>query len=202
MANPLEGGLTVTALLAEYQALRDEVTSRIEKQQEVTNYAIATIGGFVALATLLRVDDGGMPLVAFLPLLSILLSALCLMAMDHDMNIAHISRYIDGTLRARLSSVEGKGTSLGWEQQRAIWQQHSGRRGVIASAIASSKYALTIIPNIAALVSFPILAEETDVGWMAWTGYAVALLGLLVVLIAAMYLSAQYLRLPARAEKP
>jgi hypothetical protein len=82
-------------LLTEFRALRAEHDLRIGKQQEVTQFALGLSGAVVALIGALLTNGGEMADARGLfPIISILLSALLLMVLDHEMNIAHIQIYI------------------------------------------------------------------------------------------------------------
>ncbi len=139
------------ALLQEFSALREEVKTRIEKQQEITRYAIALAAGLIALFQLM--DKKIMLSVSnYYPVLSLALSAFSLMVLEHEVNIAHLYMYIDGHLKRRMTMIVENATGLKpelleWNKHRARWQQHSRYLKFFTFAMSSSKYAMTIIPN-------------------------------------------------------
>jgi hypothetical protein len=193
-------------LLEESRALRAEHDQRIAKQQDVTQLALAAVAGLIALvAALAKLDH---PLEAaraarpLLPVLSIVLSGLLLMALEHDMNIAHIQRYLQDDLGPRISAALGghegdDGVEVwGWVAFRAAAQQHSGPWSLGTIGMAVSKYVATALPNVGVLVFY--VAERGSLGHLAWlseTGYGLALALFAGALFAGVYVSRIYLRL-------
>jgi hypothetical protein len=198
-------------LMDESRALRAEHDQRIAKQQDVTQLALAAVAALIALAAALAksghasgVLQSARPL---LPVVSIILSGLFLMALEHDMNIVHIQRYLQDDLGPRISEALGKdkyGNQVeiwGWVAYRAAAQQHSGhwRLGTIGMSI--SKYVAAALPNIGVLILY--VASSGSMGRLAWlskTAYGVALLLFSGALLAGAYVSRTYLEL--RTDRP
>lgn len=127
--NHLSQDSSRAAAIEEFRALRDEVRSRLEKQQEITSYAIAFMAAIAVAASFLSREKSGLERLApAYPLISIVLSGFTLMTLDHDMNIAHIYNYIDTRLRPRLNSQSKDSEDWGWNEYRAQRQQGGGLR--------------------------------------------------------------------------
>ena len=198
-------------LIEESRALRAEHDQRIAKQQDVTQLALAAAAALIALGAALAksghasdVLQSARPL---LPAVSIILSGLFLMALEHDMNIAHIQRYLQDDLGPRISETLGRGKDgnqievWGWVAYRAAAQQHSGpwRLGTIGMSI--SKYVATALPNVGVMVLY--VASSGSLGRLAWfsmTAYGVSVLLFVGALLAGVYVSRTYLQL--RTERP
>lgn len=190
-------------MLVEYRALRDEVNARIQKQQEITSFAIAVAGGFVALTQLVGDDKNplhtlGTPGYLF-PIISFAFSAFTMMTLDHEMNIAHIQNYIDNLLRPKMEFVLSRTGNIDasaweWNAIRSGWQQHKGWRTIFPSSLAGSKYALTMLPSLTLLTLFWFTSAHGR-GVVQMAIYVVALLSFLVTAATAWYTSSLYLRM-------
>jgi hypothetical protein len=192
------------AMLGEYHALREEITARIQKQQEITSFALALVGGFIAITQLF--NDALPPfreLLAphtFYPIISLVFSAFTLMTLDHEMNIAHLFNYIDLCLRPRMNELLKQVLQPGvamwqWNQTRARWQQHAGLASIFPSSLAVSKYVVTIVPNLLLLVSFWLVDERAEINIIQLALYGVSTATILWVLATAWYTSRIYLRM-------
>lgn len=200
-----------TALVEEFRALRAELTARIEKQQDITNFAIAIVAGLFALA---RAVDGKASsdevlaqLRNFFPWISIILSSFTLMTLDHEMNIAHLTIYIYGTLRPRIVAVSATNAShhsdlWEWSAYRARWQQHAGSATALTTMIAGAKYVITLLPNVLLTVAYWRTRPVSDMHF-SWTVtvYALSVVLLLTVIATATYTSRIYLSMEYKSGK-
>ncbi|WP_328425462.1 hypothetical protein [Streptomyces sp. NBC_00443] len=184
----------------EYRALRAELTARIEKQQDITNFTIALIVAFVAVIKASQPSSfaqAAASLWHIYPLFSLVLSTFILMALDHEMNIAHISSYIHERLRVDASSIMKNGSyrPWGWNAYRASAQQHAGIGNFFTLSMASAKYGVTILTNVFLLGAY-WHHPSGHMSWIDWAAYALATLALVWVIGAAVYTSRIYLRMP------
>ncbi|MCF7552174.1 hypothetical protein [Pseudonocardia sp. WMMC193] len=200
--------LEYDVLVTEYRALRDEVKSRIEKQQEITNFAVAFIAAAaVAGAGLYGKDDLFVALRPYFPLASIVLSAFALMTLDHEMNIANIYAYIDGRLRPEISrvvhSTEGvRSDALGWGAYRSIQQQGSSGNLAWTAPIAASKYGMTIVPNLAFVTYLAVVSVQSwDLSVLTRVLYWSPVVIMIVVLAVAARVSSLYIGLSVDANR-
>ncbi|WP_326728508.1 hypothetical protein OHA74_23285 [Streptomyces phaeochromogenes] len=184
----------------EYRALRAELTARIEKQQDITNFTIALIVAFVAVIRVTQPSSfaqGAASLWHIFPFFSLVLSAFILMALDHEMNIAHISLYIHERLRKDASSVMSGAEykPWGWNAYRSREQQHAGIWNIFTLSMASAKYGMTILANIFLLGAY-WRHPDGRMLWVDWAAYLLALFVLLWVIGAAIFTSRIYLKMP------
>jgi hypothetical protein len=190
------------AIFEEFRTLRDEIRTRIEKQQEITNFSIAFMAALlIATSQLLPKSELLKRFTPFYPIISLLLAAFTLMTLDHEMNILHLYTYLDQKLQPRMnrivsSAAAGAASVWEWNRYRASWQQHAGRVGVLlTSPMAGSKYGLTIIPNgfIAGYMAFYGLTRHLP-GWEVLE-YLLPGAGWLFTVFVGLYISYSYFRL-------
>jgi hypothetical protein len=191
--------LRQTAVMEEFQALRDEVRSRLEKQQEITSYAIAFMAAIaVAISFLSHQNFDFRRLAPLYPFASLILAGFTLMASDHDMNIAHIYRYIDTILRPRIAAMlqlsPEKLQVWEWNRERARWQQGGGFKLLLTGPTAAGKYSMTLIPNLA-LAVFMAVYGITRLGSWLRIEYCVPLLVVAWSAWIAVYISTLYFRM-------
>jgi hypothetical protein len=179
----------------EYQALRAEIIARIQKQQDIMNFAILVITALLTYAGFARpstvtlshaVEILGAPA-------SLALSVFALMTLDHEMNIAHATKYLYEDLRhAWIAAVNASDDVLLWNRVRSKWQQHPGwPRVVLPTTVAAAKYYAITGLNLLLIVSSWVeyaehLSEYTDLS-VALMGFATTLL--VLTLIASVYTS-------------
>jgi hypothetical protein len=192
------------AIAHEYRALREEVKGRIEKQQEITNFAVAFLAA-VAVAGASLSSNGQLLLVVspYFPLVPLILSAFALMTLDHEMNVAHMYGYIDNHLRPRLLAIlrsigAGDGDVWAWNDFRARHQQGNSRRVALSSPVAASKYGLTILPNAILSLILASIAFQSGRPMWASLGYLVPVLVLVVVVVIAIRVSLLYVSMGYR----
>ncbi len=187
------------ALVEEFRALRAELTTRIEKQQDITNFAIALLVGFVAVVKAVEgrasTEDALLQLRVFFPWISIVLSSFTLMTLDHEMNIAHLSIYVHTRLRPQVDAALQSTGLWEWNAYRAAWQQHVGAFTALTSSMASAKYAITIFPNMLLTAAYWYKRSPSSVSFLSWdwVAYAVSVMVLVWVLLTAGYTSRAYL---------
>jgi hypothetical protein len=128
----------------EYQALRAEIVARIQKQQDIMNFAILVITALLTYAGIIKLNS--LALSHTVEVLgapaSLALSAFALMTLDHEMNIAHATRYLYEYLRPLWIRASGadESTALRWNLVRAQWQQPHGPLVVLPTTVAAAKY--------------------------------------------------------------
>jgi len=195
----------MAALFEEFRALRSELTTRIEKQQDITNFAIAILVGLLAVAKVIdgrtTASDSILQARVFFPWISIILSSFTLMVLDHEMNIAHLTIYIHNKLRPRVEAALFVTSTLWeWNSYRAQWQQHAGVLTTLTTPMAGAKYVVTVFPNLLLTVAYWYTRPPSaiSVNW-AWTTYLVSVALLVLVILAAGYTSRAYLSMEYKA---
>jgi len=186
------------AITKEFDGLRAEVNSRIQKQQEITNFAIALMVGFAAFSRFLL--DGKTVVLSGIqsvyPAVSILFSAFALMTLDHESNIADIYRYTDTELRPRVQHMltNDRGIVWRWNERRACWQNHSGVTNIFYYAMSWSKYAITALPAIGLMM---IYCRARGFSGSPWEHvlFLVAITFICVLLACATFVGLQYHRM-------
>jgi uncharacterized protein YqgC (DUF456 family) len=178
------------AAMEEFHVLHGEVQSRIEKQQEVTSYAIAFMAALaVAISFLSRQTSTFERLAPAYPIISIILSGFTLMVVDHDMNIAHIYDYIDKKLRPQLAhlSKDALDNIWSWNRYRAERQQGCGLSIILTGPISAAKYTMTLIPNLVLAGFIAYYGVTHSHGWQTvW--YFVPAIVVIWTLCASLYI--------------
>lgn len=137
---------------------------------------------------------------------SLALSVFALMTLDHEMNIAHATKYIYEDLREVWISASGaSGNSLLWNRSRARWQQYPGwPRVVLPTTVAAAKYyAITCLNLI--LVIFSWIEYAGHVG--QYTEFSLGLIALatallILTLVASAYTSSIWLSMKPKEKEP
>jgi hypothetical protein len=183
----------------EYQALRAEIIARIQKQQDIMNFAILVITAILTYAGFARsstvtlshaVEILGAPA-------SLALSAFALMTLDHEMNIAHATKYIYEDLRKVWISATGAGDNVMlWNRTRSRWQQHPGwPRVVLPTTVAAAKYyaitGLNLLLIITSWVEYAAHTRQYTEPSLALVILATALL--ILTLVASAYTTSIWL---------
>lgn len=117
MASSPDKNLVISAALAEYTALRAEVTSRISGQDTMLNLymtAVAAIFGF-ALS-----GHADLLILLVLPVLS---TAARLLYHNHNLYIKLVSAYLNDQLRPLVADRLGEPGLLGWHELSAEYQR-------------------------------------------------------------------------------
>jgi hypothetical protein len=194
------------ALLKEYETVQAEIRSRSEKMQEITSFAIAVIAGLAALTQLFADNSNSIFTIQYfkpiLPIISLLLSAFSLMTLEHDALRAHLQRYVDEILRPRMREIlqETGNARLDiwdWSRMRVKWQYRSDFAVVFDFMLSSSKYAMTVIPNIF-LILYYFYSIEKPLWYISPLEeplFYLSLGGLFVVFLAAVYTAVVFARL-------
>jgi small basic protein len=183
------------AIIEEFRVLHDEVRSRLEKQQEITSYAIAFLAAIaVASSFLSRERSVFERLAPTYPVISFILSGFTLMVVDHDMNIAHIYSYIDTELAPQLIYPldGGLGKALGWNHYRARQQQGVGWKIVLTGPISAAKYVMTLVPNLLLAASLAYYGTANSHGWLTFW-YFLPSFTVLWTLCASLYIVSLYI---------
>ncbi len=203
-------GPHVDSVLAaeEYQSLRAEIIARIQKQQDIMNFAILAMTALLTYAGFTR--SGVVTLSHTVEILgapaSLALSVFALMTLDHEMNIAHATKYIYGDLReAWIRAIGASGNALLWNRSRAGWQQYPGWPNVVLpTTVAAAKYYAITCLNLV-LISFSWIEYAGHMGQytelsLALVSLATALL--ILTLIASAYTSRIWLSMKPIESKP
>jgi hypothetical protein len=103
------GDAAVTAVLAEYSALRIEIDRRSHAQQTLTNLALTFSGALLAYAVAHQV-------IAVLLLQPIVVCALGLLYTDHGSMIMRIGRYLHRHSAAEVARLTGEPGLMRWEE--------------------------------------------------------------------------------------
>jgi hypothetical protein len=191
------------ALMSEYRALRSELDIRVGKQQEITSFSIALVAGFLALSQFLGSRSTLMQtlvsLKPYYPFASIVFSAFSLMTLDHEMNIAHITLYLDSVLRPQIQQVLQQASAsddvMQWPAIRAAWQQHAGWANPITTSLASAKYATTVLPTLGLALAYVLGPGDIHLWRWASVPYFLSIALIVWVLVCATYISRLYLRM-------
>jgi hypothetical protein len=137
---------------------------------------------------------------------SLALSVFALMTLDHEMNIAHATKYIYEDLRkAWISAIGASENTLLWNRSRARWQQYPGwPRVVLPTTVAAAKYYAITCLNLV-LVIFSWIEYASHVG--QYTELSVGLISLatallILTLIASTYTSSIWLSMKPEEDKP
>jgi processive 1,2-diacylglycerol beta-glucosyltransferase len=187
------------AVVAEFRALRDEVQSRLEKQQEITSYGIAFVAALVVAFSFLRQPEFDFSHVGVVyPVISLILAGFTLMCADHDMNIAHIYSYVETVLRPQLAELTNLSAEQlhiwEWNKARAEWQQGGGwKRQIYAGAIPAGKYLMTITANLTLAIYVAVNGFEHPSALLVW--YLVPLFIVMYSTIASIHISRLYFRM-------
>lgn len=121
MATPPDGNLVIDAALAEYTALRAEVTNRISGQDTMLNLYVTATAAIFGLALSGHVNS---LILLVLPALS---AAARLLYHNHNLHIRLVSAYLSDQLRPLVTDRLGESGLLGWGQRYAAYD--AGRDG-------------------------------------------------------------------------
>ena len=116
------GEVAVTALLAEYEALRAEINRRSQAQQTLAVLCITASGAIASFA----LSRNLVPVLLLQPMLG---ACLGLLYADHGNSIHNIGRYLHDHTAARVDSLTRSKGLLAWERRgardaatsRAVW---------------------------------------------------------------------------------
>jgi hypothetical protein len=177
----------------EYQTLRAEIIARIQKQQDVMNFAILVITAVLTYAGFAKFSSStlGRTIAILGAPASLALSVFALMTLDHEMNIAHATRYIYEILRPEWIKATGadKAKALGWNFARAKWQQPKGPVVVLPTTIAAAKYyAITGLNFLLIVTSWVEYARSAT----RFANFSLALLSFATVLLAVTLVASAY----------
>jgi hypothetical protein len=195
------------AVIQEFCALHDELRSRLEKQQEITSYAIAFVAAIAVSASFLSREKSNFERLApAYPVISLILSGFTLMTVDHDMNIAHIYNYIDTKLAPQLTHLtDGTLAKLkvwGWNQFRAKAQQGGGWTTILTGPASAGKYAMTLIPNIVLAGFIAYYGIVHSHGWLLIFWYFLPAFAVAWTLCTSFYIISLYFRMLSADSSP
>ena len=158
MASPPDRDLVINAALAEYTALRAEVTNRISGQDTTLNLYMTATAAIFGLALSGHTDS---LILLVVPLLS---AAARLLYHNHNLYIRLVSAYLNDQLRPLVTDRLGEPRLLGWQERTA--EYHRGpRRRRLAHPVGLAL--LFPVPAAVALVlAAPRLASSW--AWLAW----------------------------------
>jgi hypothetical protein len=154
-----DDSLVISAALAEYAALRAEVTNRISGQDTMLSLYMTATAAIFGLA--LSGHASSLVLLV-LPLLS---AAARLLYHNHNVYIKLASAYINDQLRPLVTERLGEPRLLGWGQQVARYHRGPWRRRLAHPAALALLFP---VPAATALIlAVPRLASPWT--WLAWS---------------------------------
>ncbi len=160
MASLPNENLVISAALAEYTALRAEVTNRINGQDTMLNLymtAVAAIFGF-ALS-----GHADLLILLVLPLLS---TAARLLYHNHNPYIKLVSAYLNDQLRPLVTDRLGEPGLLGWHERSAEYQR--GPRWRRLAHPVGLGLLFPVPATVALVLVVPRLSSPW--AWLAWAG--------------------------------
>ncbi len=161
----------VEILLKEYEALRAEITVRIQAQTQFTTITIFLIGGVTAaIPFIISSDAHGLQiripliyLVLVLIITSTLFTSLAMASMWHDIQMAYMAQYFYRNLRIKSSLLSGGTSVFNWDHYRVgIMFPTFNKSRPLTSTIAivvlnSAQYLLMLVPATLSLIVAAVL---------------------------------------------
>jgi hypothetical protein len=160
MASPPDRTLVISAALAEYTALRAEVTSRISGQDTMLNLYMTAVAALFGFALSGHAD----PLILLtLPLLS---AAVRLLYHNHNLYIKLVSAYLNEQLRPLVTGHVGEPGLFGWHERSADYQRGPRWRRLAHPA------GLALLFPVSSAVALVLVAPRLSSpwAWLAWAG--------------------------------
>ena len=172
MVSPSDRNLVISAALAEYTALRAEVTNRISGQDTMLNLYMTAAAATFGFALSGHAD----PLILLvLPLLS---AAARLLYHNHNLYIKLVSAYLNDQLRPLVTGRLGEPALLGWQERSTEYQRGPRWRRLAHPA------GLALLFPVSAAAALALAAPRLSSPW-AWLAWACGwLLVLTQVLLA------------------
>jgi len=159
MASPPDRDLVINAALAEYTALRAEVTNRISGQDTTLNLYMTATAAIFGLALSGHADS---LILLVVPLLS---AVARLLYHNHNLYIRLVSAYLNDQLRPLVTDRLGEPRPLGWQERTA--EYHRGpRRRRLAHPVG-----LALLFPVPAAVALVLVTPELASSW-AWLAWA------------------------------
>lgn len=159
MTSPPDRNLMINVALAEYTALRAEVTNRISGQDTMLNLYMTATAAIFGLALSGHANS---LILLVLPLLS---AAARLLYHNHNLYIRLVSAYLNDQLRPLITDRVGEPRLLGWNERSAQYQRGPQRSRLTHAAGLALLFP---IPAAVALVLvMPRLASPWT--WLAWS---------------------------------
>lgn len=171
MASPTDRNLVINVALAEYTALRAEVTNRISGQDTMLNLYMTATAAIFGLALSGHANS---LILLILPLLS---AAARLLYHNHNLYIKLVSAYIRDQLRPLIIDHLGEPRLLGWQQQSAEYHRGPWRRRLAHPAGLALLFPIPAAAALALVV--PRLASPWT--WLAWSSGWLLLLAQVVL---------------------
>jgi hypothetical protein len=163
------------------------------------NFAILIMTGLLSYAGVARLNSFalGRAIEVLGPPASLALSAFSLMTLDHEMNIAHATRYLYETLRPVWIEAAGAddASALRWNLVRAQLQQPRGVLVILPTTVAAAKY-YSITALNALLLSAAWMEYSHDSSQFPAISIALVILAtllLILTLFASAYTSSLWL---------
>jgi hypothetical protein len=188
--------------IAQYEALRGEITQATNAQNDMVNYSVALIAGLVGLFLLGKND----PNFTFLNenpftllIASSLMSLMTWVSLENEIRIHDYRNYIHKTLSAKVQELIGK-TDISSQYSvlkmeiAEISRQQIGRT-LLRGLLVSGKFLISYIPAISLLLFFLLGNPKWTPNWYIVL-FCIAALAALVVPLAiisqAIYVSGYY----------
>jgi hypothetical protein len=184
-----DDSIALTAALAEYEALRNEIAWLIEHSAQLQNYAIALSVGILPVVTFFLDKDRPAVLVGVLLSLPIALSLLGALYFRQHQEVFVVAAYIKERIRPIICTLSGRNDLWQWEEfKRSQLDQMSARSPIFGAwrpgAILLLRLMLFILP---AAISFCLAVSITlsqgigEIG-AAFTMGGAVVMGILAVL--------------------
>jgi hypothetical protein len=155
----------MSAILAEYSALRSEIGGRISAQDGMINIYMTAVAAIIGFALS---DRSRLLLLLIVPVLSF---SVRLLYQAHNGHIGLIARYVNGELRQLAADGTGESRVLGWED----WN-HGKRtwRDDLPHGLG-----LVVLFPLSAVLSMLLVVPALDAwwNWTAWVFDALLLIG-------------------------
>jgi hypothetical protein len=171
MASPPDRSLVINVALAEYAALRAEVTNRISGQDRMLNLYITATAALFGLALSGHANS---LILLILPLLS---AATRLLYHNHNLYIRLVSAYINDQLKPLVTDHLDEPRLLGWQQRSAEYQRGPWQRRLAHPA------GLALLFPVPAAVALALVAARlaSPWTWLAWSSGWLLLLAQVVL---------------------
>lgn len=158
MVSPPDRNLVISAALAEYTALRSEVTNRISGQDTMLNLYMTAAAAIFGFALSGHAD----PLILLVvPLLS---AAARLLYHNHNLYIKLVSSYLNDQLRPLVTDRLGEPRLFGWHERSAEYQRGPRWRRLAHPA----GLALLFPVSAAAALALAAARLSSPWAWLAW----------------------------------
>lgn len=176
------------AHLAQFEALREEISLSSGLQYDMINYSIAIVAGAVAVVTL--EGNSGQAFISENPItlliISMMMSLMAWASLEAEYRIHDFRHYVHSTLSRKVQNLIANGSSklseeyIVWHAEMADIAKEAKLRTGIRAMFVSAKFMIIFVPALASLIVF--IAEAPPL--VDWRWYEAALF-ILASLLAA-----------------